>query len=151
MVRQITVRMGSSCALALIVSGLVVLGGCARHGKVEPPPRAHDKIVAPRQTSIIAVPLDADVSVLDTALERAIPHQLWAINQHFDKCVEPQKVKIFGAKLAITPKLGCTVTGQVTRGALRLSGEGEDILVDVPIEAAIGSTILKASSARCTA
>jgi hypothetical protein len=135
LVRQITVRVGSSCALAL----LVVLGGCARHGKVEAPPHAHDKIVAPRQTSIIAVPLDADISVLDTALERAIPRRLWAIDQHFDKCVEPQKVKIFAAKLAITPKLGCTVTGQVTRGALRLRGQGEDILVDLPIQAAIAA------------
>ena len=101
------------------MAGLAALGGCARHGKVEPPPRAHDKIVPPRQTSLIAVPLDADISVLDTALERAIPRQLWAIDQHFDKCLEPQKVKIFGAKIPFTPKLGCTFTGQVTRGALR--------------------------------
>ena len=121
------------------MAGLAALGGCARHGKVEPPPRAYDKIVPPKQTSLIAVPLDADISVIDTALERAIPRQLWAIDRHFDTCVEPQKVKIFGAKIPFTPKLGCTVTGQVTRGALRLRGEGEDILVDVPINAAIAA------------
>ena len=116
-----------------------MLGGCSRHGKVEPPPHAHDRIVAPKQTSLIAVPLDADISVLDAALERAIPKQLWAIDQHFDTCVEPQKVTIFGAKVPFTPKLGCTVTGQVTRGPLLLRGEGEDILVDVPIHATIAA------------
>ena len=125
-----------------MLAGLAALGGCARHGKVEPPPHAHDRIVAPRQTSIIAVPLNADISVLDAALERAIPRQLWAIDQHFDKCVGPQKVTIFGAKVPFTPKLGCTVTGQVTRGPLQLRGEGEDILVDVPIHATISANKL---------
>lgn len=138
MVRVYAIRAGGLCALA----GLAALGGCARHNTVEPPPHAHDRIVAPRQTSIIAVPLNADISVLDAALERAIPRQLWAIDQHFDKCVEPQKVTIFGAKVPFTPKLGCTVTGQVTRGPLQLRGEGEDILVDVPIHATISANKL---------
>jgi hypothetical protein len=127
-----TMLLGSAGALAM-------LGACARHGEVEPPPRAHDRIVSPKQTSVIAVPLDADISVLDSALERAIPRQLWAIDQRFDTCVEPKELKIFGAKVPITPKLGCTVTGQVTRGALRLRGEGEYILVDVPIDARIAA------------
>ena len=77
--------------------------------------------------------------MLDAALERAIPHQLWAIDQHFDSCVEPQKLSIFGTRIPVTPKLGCTVTGQVTRGTLRLRGEGEDILGDVPIAATIAA------------
>ena len=136
------VKVNAVCALAGLVLLGTTVGSCTGHGKVEPPPHAHDRIVAPRQTSLIAVPLDADISVLDAALERAIPHQLWAIDRHFDKCVGPQKVTIFGAKVPFTPKLGCTVTGHVTRGPLQLRGDGEDILVDVPILATISANKL---------
>jgi hypothetical protein len=39
--------------------------------------------------------------------------------------------------MKVTPPIACTISGRVTRGALRLRGEGEEIVVDVPIQATI--------------
>lgn len=125
--------------IALVGASLLALGGCKQTAKTDTgaPPRATDEIVPPRESSLIAVPVDADVSVLTQALEREVPRTLWSINQHFDKCVDSQRVKIFGKKIAVTPKLGCTVVGTVTRGPLRVRGAGRDILVDLPIHAVV--------------
>lgn len=110
-----------------------------RTTKVEPPPRATDAIEAPHQVSAIAVPLDVNVSVLSQALERAVPRTLWSIDQHIDKCVAPARVKLFKKSLKVTPTLGCTVVGTVTRASIRLRGEGEDIVADMPIQARISA------------
>lgn len=118
---------------------LFALGGCKELAKTsaDAPVRATDKIVPPRESSLISVPVDADVSVLTTALERDIPRTLWSINQRLDKCVDSQRVKVFGKNIAVTPKLGCTIVGTVTRGPIRLRGAGRDFLVDLPIHAVI--------------
>lgn len=119
--------------------GALALGGCKELAKTsaDAPPRATDEIVPPQQSSLIAVPVDADVSILTNALEREIPRTLWSINQRFDKCVEPQRVKVLGKQIAVTPKSGCTIVGTVTRGPIRLRGAGRDFVVDLPIRAVI--------------
>ncbi|NWM54800.1 DUF4403 family protein, partial [Escherichia coli] len=98
-----------------------------------------DAIEVPRQVSAIDVPLDVHVSVLSRALERAVPRTLWSINQQIDNCVPAQRVKLFSRKLKVTPDLGCTVTGTVTRSAIRLRGVGDEIVADVPIRATIAA------------
>ncbi|WP_245646730.1 DUF4403 family protein [Sphingomonas soli] len=132
--------------IAIIAAALIVLAAAiaailfwSRNTSLEPPPRVNDPVETPQQASLIAVPLEADVSALSQALERAIPRTLWTINQKFDKCVEGQRVKLFRAKIKVTPDLSCTVTGTVTRGAIRLRGEGELIIADIPINAAISA------------
>ncbi|HET6523851.1 DUF4403 family protein [Sphingopyxis sp.] len=122
-------------ALLLIGS----LTGCDRETAVEPPPRATDKAPSPKQTSLIAVPIDASTASLRQALERAVPKTLWTINQREPACVKPQRVKLFGKKVKVTPPIACTIVGQVTRGALRLRGEGKEFVVDVPLHARISA------------
>jgi len=107
--------------------------------KAEAPPRASDAIEVPRQVSAIDVPLDVHVSVLSRALERAVPRTLWSIDQRIDNCVPAQRVKLFSKKLKVTPDLGCTVVGTVTRSAIRLRGAGDEIIADVPIRANIAA------------
>lgn len=125
--------------LAVLAVAAIVLVMLARDETVEPPPRVADPIEAPRQVSAIAVPLDVDTAVLSRALEQAIPRTLWSINREMKECVPPARVKIFKAKLKVTPALGCTVVGTVTRAPIRLRGEGELIIADVPIHARIAA------------
>ncbi len=108
-------------------------------GKAEPPVRANDAIEVPHQVSAIDVPLDVHVSVISRAIEQAVPRTLWSIDQHVDKCVPAQRVKLFKAKIKVSPDLGCTVVGAVSRSAIRLRGEGKDIVADVPIRANIAA------------
>lgn len=112
-------------------------GGCSRNGGDGPPPRANDPVPQPRLVSLIAVPIDADPRGLTTAVERAVPRTLWTIDRRIDRCVPPREVKVFGRKIATTPAVPCTVTGAVTRGPIRLRGQGQDIVADIPINARI--------------
>jgi hypothetical protein len=122
-------------ALLLIGS----LTACDRQIAVETPPRATDDAPSPTQKSLIAVPINANTASLKQALERAVPRTLWTINQRERACVQPQRVKVFGKKVKITPPIACTIVGQVTRGPLRLRGEGSEIVVDVPLHATIAA------------
>jgi len=115
------------------------LTGCNRKTDVEAPPRATDKAPSPTQKSLIAVPINASTASLKQALERAVPKTLWTINRHERACVKPQQVKVFGKKVKVTPPIACTIVGQVTRGPLRLRGEGADIVVDMPLHATIAA------------
>jgi hypothetical protein len=125
-------------AAVLVVAGLAI-AWLARDTTVEPPPRVNDAIEAPKQASLIAVPIETDISALTQVLEKAIPRTLWTIDRHIDKCVAARRVRLFKKSLKVTPDIGCTVTGTVTRSAIRLRGEGEDIIVDIPIVARISA------------
>ena len=125
-------------ALAVLAIGIALILR-ARDTTVAPPPRATDPIETPHQLSAIAVPLDVDTAILSQALEREIPRTLWSIDQKVEECVPPARIKLFKAKLKVTPALGCTVVGTVTRAPIRLRGQGEDIIADVPIHAAIAA------------
>jgi len=113
------------------------LSACDRQTEVAPPPQATDTAPSPTQTSLIAVPINASTASLKQALERAVPKTLWTIDKREPACVQPQRVKVFGKKVKVTPPIACTIVGQVTRGPLRLRGEGSEIVVDVPIHATI--------------
>jgi hypothetical protein len=126
-------------ALIVLLAGIAWIIWQSRDTTVEPPPRVNDAIEAPAHPSVIAVPLETDTAALSQALERAIPRTLWTIDKHFDKCVAARRLKLFKKSLKITPDIGCTVTGTVTRGAIRLRGEGEDIIADIPIIANIAA------------
>lgn len=108
-------------------------------GGAEAPLRATDTAPSPSQTSLIAAPIDASIAPLKPELERAIPRTLWTINRREQACVPPQRVKLFGKKLKVTPAIPCTIVGQVARGALRLRGEGNEIVIDVPLTATVAA------------
>lgn len=127
---------------AKIFAALLLMGslaGCDRQTAIEAPPRATDKAPSPTQKSLIAVPINANTASLKQALERSVPKTLWTINRRERACVQPQRVKLFGKKVKVTPPIACTIVGQVTRGPLRLRGEGEEIVVDIPLSAQIGA------------
>ena len=122
-------------ALLLIGS----LTGCDSQTEVAAPPRASDKAPSPTQKSLIAVPINGNTAALKQALERAVPRTLWTINQREQACVKPQRVKVFGKKVKVTPPIACTIVGRVTRGTLRLRGEGNEFVIDMPLNARISA------------
>ncbi|MDF7777022.1 DUF4403 family protein [Sphingomonas sp. AOB5] len=128
------IGLGLIVAVVAIVAVIV-----SRNTDVAPPARLADPVNVPRHESTIAVPLDVDTALLLRELERAIPRTLWSINRHVDKCVPAQRVRLFKRNLKVTPSLGCDVIGTVTRGAIRLRGQGEDIIADVPIRAQVAA------------
>ncbi|MDZ3833407.1 MAG: DUF4403 family protein [Sphingopyxis sp.] len=124
---------------AMIFLLTLTLTGCDRKIAVDPPPRAVDAAPTPQQMSLIAVPIDADAGLLRRALERAIPRILWTIDRREKQCVPPQRLKVFGRRVKVTPAIPCTIVGRVTRGELRLRGEGNEIIVDMPLNARIAA------------
>ena len=129
--------MRAKAFVALLLMGS--LAACDRKTDIEAPPRATDEAPSPSQKSLIAVPINANTASLKQALERAVPKTLWTINRHERACVKPQQVKVFGKKVKVTPPIACTIVGQVTRGPLRLRGEGAEIVVDVPLNARLAA------------
>src|SRR3546814_4754856 len=51
--------------------------------------------------------IGASTASLKQALERAVPRTLWTINRRERECVKPQRVKLFGKKVEVTPPIAC--------------------------------------------
>ena len=116
---------------------LLALAGCHRTTHVPAPPRIETPAQLPAESSTIVVPVVAPLDQLEAAIERELPRRLYAINQHLDQCVPPQRVNLGFARVRVLPKLGCQVVGQVTRGRVRLSGRGDRLFLTMPIHAEI--------------
>ncbi|PKB13378.1 uncharacterized protein DUF4403 [Novosphingobium kunmingense] len=121
---------------ALAIAAVGGLSACNRSAGDGAPPRATDAITSPPQSSIIAVPIEADIGALRAALEREVPRQLWTIDKPDQVCVPSKKVKVLVVKIK-TPTLKCRLVGQVTRGALSIGGSGRDLIVTMPVSAVI--------------
>ncbi|MEJ6011862.1 DUF4403 family protein [Novosphingobium aquae] len=120
----------------LAIVAALTLAGCTNDKAEVAPPRSNDKVVIPPQSSLIAVPVEADLAQLRAALETAVPKRLWTINKAGQTCVSPSKVKVLVVKIK-TPKIKCDLVGEVTRGPLAISGKGHQIIVTMPIRAVI--------------
>ncbi|MET0361632.1 MAG: DUF4403 family protein [Sphingobium sp.] len=117
----------------------IATSGCSKKPEAVAPPRATDTVPIPEETSIIAIPVEMDQKAMLRAIEKAVPQTLWTIDQKVERCVPPQKVKLFGKKISVTPSLGCTIVGSVTRGPVTLHGQGQEIVADVPLNAVISA------------
>ncbi|MEO6040877.1 MAG: DUF4403 family protein [Croceibacterium sp.] len=124
---------GLSC---VVVALALAAGGCARQQPDTAPPRATDTIALEPQSSVISVPVSADLGELRLALEREVPRTLWAIDRPGQTCAAPKKVKVLIVKIK-TPTIKCRLVGLVTRGPLAISGSGENLVVTMPIHAVI--------------
>ncbi len=131
-------RSVNAAGRAAIVTGLLLLAACKQDSAPLPsPPRADDPVPTPSGSTQISVPVAADATILRRVVEREVPKTLWSIDQRFERCVPPQRVKVLGQRIKIAPKIGCRVVGQVTRGAITLRGEGSEIVADVPLIARV--------------
>jgi hypothetical protein len=125
--------------LAAIIVALLVIAGVGvvlrwQHGLSSgPPPHATRTITPPAVSSNLTVPVFADLAELQRLLDQEIPLALWRIDRKDVLCVGQQHVRLFGKRLAITPKLHCDITGSARRGPITLRGAGHMIIADVPI------------------
>ncbi len=117
----------------------LLLAGCSRRSGYDAPPRSETTVPAVRQPSQLNLPVELDSDAIRRLVDDAVPRTLWTIDERSDRCVPPQRVKLLGASIKVTPALGCRIVGTVTRGAIRLRGDGRDILADIPIEARISA------------
>lgn len=125
---------GFALALAAFVAGC---GGA--DDKASPaPPRATNPIIFPREPSHIAVDLKVDLAQLERVLDSELPRALWSIDRPESECIASKKVDLalFEVK---SPKIKCRITGEVTRGKLRLSGKGEALVVTLPVNGTLAA------------
>lgn len=119
----------------LAAAFLLCPAACSRTSD-DVPPRVDDKIVLKPQPSILAVPIEADLSQLGASLEQHVPHDLWSIDKPDQTCIPSDKVKVLFLKLK-TPTIKCRIVGRVTRGPLSLSGSGRTLQVVFPVHAMV--------------
>ena len=141
---RISVRMTSRPALAGFA---ILLAGCEKKVEVQPPPRIEAKADLPKQNSTIEAPIAIRMADIQAAVNRAAPKVLWRINQREERCVPSQRIlkgtKVLGVRpfgqrgLKVTPDLGCQIVGRAVRGPIRLTGQGETLLMTMPVSAVV--------------
>jgi hypothetical protein len=144
---------------ALLTALLLLLAACSGEKPVEPPARITTAPVFAEQTSSAVLPVRIPLSQLEQMVNKEIPQTLWTIDRKEDKCVPGQRITIcpapkreckngkckmvgcnFGLyRTKITPDFSCRIIGQVTRGRIRLSGRGDQVMMVMPISATLGA------------
>ncbi|WP_300973792.1 DUF4403 family protein [Sphingomonas sp. LHG3406-1] len=135
---------------------LALLAASCRKPEVRPAPvRDTSAVTLPATSSSFTVPIVIRRSLLQQALERSVPRRLWTIDQQERRCVPAQRVRLLGKRLKVTPDIGCRIVGQVMRGSIGLTGQGERLLIRLPVRAQVSARdvggVLKGETATGTA
>ena len=72
------------------------------------PERANDAIKAKPQSSLLLVPVEAELADLKALLEREVPKQLWTINKPDQTCVASKGLDL-GIATIKTPRIKCRI------------------------------------------
>src|SRR6187402_3131532 len=128
-------RLAATICLVLALA----LGGCGGGEDVEAPPRATSVPQFEPRNSTLVVPIDLSLDDLQAALERKAPRKLWSIDKPNQKCIGGQRVRVFGANVKVTPDIDCRIVGEVTRGAIALSGSGSRLTISLPVHATVAA------------
>lgn len=127
-----------SPTLLTLAGAAALLSGCGKQHDTPAPPRVQAAAgQLPAESSTIVVPVTADLGALERGLNKETPRVLWTIDEHRDRCVAAKKLDLGIGKVKVLPDLGCRLVGQVTRGAIRLSGRGERVDLVMPVSAAV--------------
>lgn len=123
------------------ISGLLLLlavAGCHSDYERPAPPRSETAPSYPVEQSTLSVPIAVSVDGLQARLEQAIPRKLWSIDQQ-QTCLKKKHAHVFGKSIAVLPKIGCRIVGDVNRGPIRLTGSGRELGVSFPVSATIAA------------
>ncbi|MEO1729547.1 MAG: DUF4403 family protein [Pseudomonadota bacterium] len=101
------------------------------------PPRIESAAEFPSKPSYIVTSATAPIGTVRTKLEKALPTTLVTIDKRVEECVPSKDARLLGVKLFRTPRLGCNLAGEITRGAITLGGRGSELKASVPIDARI--------------
>lgn len=106
---------------------LLLVAGCGRQDvSNEAPPRAKPVELNAPQTSRVAIPLEADLDLLERRLNARLPSTLLTIDEKRERCLPKAKIKF-----------SCRLVGVITRGPLKLSGSGDLLKLSLPIRGEI--------------
>jgi len=101
------------------------------------PPRAAHSPLPPPPPSSIALPVRVPLALLEAAVNDAVPQQLWQVDKRGSVCLKAGRVRMFGAKLKLTPDVKCRIVGDVTRGPIRLSTRDDKLHLAMPVAATL--------------
>ena len=99
--------------------------------RVDTPP---SYTVAP---SVVVTRIGVSMRDLSRALSREVPETVLTIDERVEECVPSEEVRVLGAKILDTPRLGCNLVGEITRGPISVGGSGSQVVARVPLSARI--------------
>ncbi len=134
--RHIAVILGALFALAICVAAYVLLIKVPITS-YPVPPRSDAAATVPDEKSVIVAPVSIPLSDIRRQLENDVPRQLWSINRRLEECVPRKQVRVLGQNITRTPKVSCTIVGNVRRGRITLGGSGNMLVARFPISATI--------------
>jgi hypothetical protein len=141
----------------LLAPALLLLAACTQEASTPAPPRLTTPTVVPVQTSRVDVPIIAELGDFERLINAEVPETLFAIDRKEKVCVPGARLTIClkherpckgeackdvpckaGFQRAkVSPDLGCRIIGSVTRGPIKLSGEGRNIRLSMPVAARV--------------
>ncbi|WP_448579953.1 DUF4403 family protein [Thermaurantiacus sp.] len=118
--------MRPTCLLAPLLLALFALAGCGQGISNEPPPRATATELLPPRTSRVAMPVVADLDLIENELNRLIATRILSVDEKRKRCLPKSKVKF-----------GCHLVGHVARGPIRISGKRDRLRLTMPLRGEI--------------
>lgn len=110
----------------LILVLIVMLAGCDRQVSNAAPPRAQPVELQQPQSSRLALPVEADLDLLESRLNARLPTTVLTVDERRKRCLPKSKVRF-----------SCHLVGNVTRGPLTLAGKGSTLKLTMPIRGEI--------------
>lgn len=101
---------------------LLLLTACNRQLSNEAPPRAQPVDLAQPRNSRVALPVEADLDLLERRLNARLPTTVLRVDERRDRCLPKAKIKF-----------SCHLVGDVTRGPIALAGSGDVLKLTMPI------------------
>jgi Domain of unknown function (DUF4403) len=101
------------------------------------PPRANATPEYEIKPSTVVTSLSVPIEEVRRGLERDLPRTLVEIDQRVEECIPRETVRVFGARLFKTPRVGCDLAGEVRRGSIVLEGSGRTLSATMPVTAEI--------------
>lgn len=141
----------------LLPALLLLLAACGRDASTPAPPRLTTPADVPVETSRVVVPISAELAELERMINAEVPQTLVSIDRQEKACVPAARIticlkherpckgdackavpcKVGFQKGKITPDLSCRIIGAVTRGPIRLTGQGDLIRLSMPVAASV--------------
>jgi len=119
------------------------------------PPRVETPPEFETEPSVVVTRVSVPIDRVRRGLEQDLPRTLFKINQRVEECVPRETVRIFKKNLFRTPRIGCTLVGEVRRGTISFGGNGRTLSASFPVNAEIEirdiGDIIKRETASATA
>lgn len=117
----------------LLLMMMLLLAACGNGGDRPAPPRVETGAPTNESSSRLLVPVAIPMDMIRTAIEGALPTTLWQIDRKEPRCIAPARIKIGSARIPVTPKFSCRIVGDAKRGAIRLTGSGDELVLHLPV------------------